>query len=75
MKIKKNKKKKFENYTMYRKFKKLIALKKKTPKLVNHLHLNKKLKQGIFLKKPCFNEIKYPFYLNLKLIQEYIKKN
>lgn len=66
--------KNFKNYSEYRKFKKIYDLKQKTPKIVNYLHFNKKLKQGIFLKKPSFNEIKYPFHLNLKLINEYIKK-
>lgn len=49
-------------------------LKKKKPKITNYLHVNQKLKQGIFLKKPSFNEIIYPFSLNLKLINEYLKK-
>jgi hypothetical protein len=43
-------------------------------KITNYLHVNQKLKQGIFLKKPSFNEIIYPFSLNLKLINEYLKK-
>ena len=33
-----------------------------------------KLKKGVFLKKPSFNDIIYPFSLNLKLINEYLKK-
>lgn len=40
----------------------------------HYLYKNKKLKKGIFLKKPKFNEIIYPFFLNLKLINEYLKK-
>jgi hypothetical protein len=40
-----------------------------------YLYKNKKLKKGIFLKKPKFNEILYPFFLNLKLVNEYLKKN
>jgi hypothetical protein len=39
-----------------------------------YLYKNKKLKKGIFLKRPRFNEIMYPFYLNLKLVNEYLKK-
>lgn len=39
-----------------------------------YLYKNKKLKKGIFLKKPRFNEIMYPFFLNLKLVNEYLKK-
>lgn len=40
----------------------------------NYLYKNKNLKKGIFLKKPKFNEILYPFFLNMKLINEYLKK-
>lgn len=40
-----------------------------------YLYQNKKLKKGIFLKKPRFKEILYPFFLNLKLVNEYLKKN
>ncbi len=39
-----------------------------------YLYKNKKLKKGVFLKKPKFNEIMYPFFLNLKLVNEYLKK-
>jgi hypothetical protein len=39
-----------------------------------YLYKTKKLKKGIFLKRPRFNEIMYPFYLNLKLVNEYLKK-
>ncbi len=52
----------------------IFLLKKNTSKFTNYLHTNKKLKQGIFLKKPTFNDIIYPFSLNLKLINEYLKK-
>jgi hypothetical protein len=48
--------------------------KPKFPKITNYLHTNKKLKQGILFKKPIFNDIIYPFSLNLKLINEYLKK-
>ena len=40
----------------------------------NYLYKNKKLKKSIFLKKPKLNEILYPFFLNLKLIKQYLKK-
>ncbi len=40
----------------------------------NYLYKNKKLKKGVFLKQPKFNEIMYPFFLNLKLVNEYLKK-
>nr|ACZ44430.1 orf86 [Globisporangium ultimum]ACZ44485.1 orf86 [Globisporangium ultimum] len=44
------------------------------PKITNYLYVHKKLKKGVFLKKPSFNDIVYPFSLNLKLINEYLKK-
>jgi hypothetical protein len=44
------------------------------PKINNYLYVHKKLKKGVFLKKPSFNDIIYPFSLNLKLINEYLKK-
>ena len=52
----------------------IFLLKKNTSKFANYLHTNRKLKQGIFLRKPTFNDILYPFSLNLKLINEYLKK-
>jgi hypothetical protein len=48
--------------------------KKKKQKITNYLYINKKLKTGIFLKTPVFNEIKYPIPFNLKLIYEFLKK-
>lgn len=39
-----------------------------------YLYKNKKLKKGIFLKRPKLNEIFYPFFLNMKLIKTYLKK-
>ena len=36
--------------------------------------LRKKKKIGIFFKTPSFKHIAYPFYLNLKLVNEYLKK-
>nr|YP_010394772.1 Ymf100 [Phytophthora tubulina]DAZ89209.1 TPA_asm: Ymf100 [Phytophthora tubulina] len=44
------------------------------PLTTAYLHRNKKIKTGIFFKKPTFKAILYPFYLNLKLINEYLKK-
>ena len=58
-------------------FKKNIEKKEQQIKINNqnrYIYKNKKLKKGIFLKKPKFNEILYPFFLNLKLINEYLKK-
>lgn len=54
----------------------IIHKKKKPekPKITNYLYVHKKLKKGVFLKKPSFNDIIYPFFLNLKLINEYLKK-
>jgi len=54
----------------------IIQKKKKPekPKITNYLYVHKKLKKGVFLKKPSFNDIIYPFSLNLKLINEYLKK-
>lgn len=50
--------------------------KEETPEIIhnNYLYKNKKLKKGIFLKKPKLNEILYPFFLNMKLIKQYLKK-
>lgn len=44
------------------------------PLITEYLHRNKKIKTGIFLKKPSFKKILYPFHLNFKLINEYLKK-
>lgn len=44
------------------------------PLITGYLHRNKKKKIGIFFKKPNFKNILYPFHLNLKLINEYLKK-
>ena len=44
------------------------------PLTTEYLHRNKKKKIGMVLKKPSFKKILYPFYLNLKLISEYLKK-
>jgi len=56
-----------------------IAKRKENQNKINnqdrYLYKNRKLKKGIFLKKPKFREVMYPFYLNAKLINEYLKKN
>nr|YP_010507967.1 hypothetical protein OF270_mgp05 [Phytophthora humicola]UXG56307.1 hypothetical protein [Phytophthora humicola] len=44
------------------------------PLITAYLYRNKKIKTGIFFKKPTFKTILYPFHLNLKLINEYLKK-
>nr|YP_010394416.1 Ymf100 [Phytophthora lateralis]DAZ88424.1 TPA_asm: Ymf100 [Phytophthora lateralis]DAZ88857.1 TPA_asm: Ymf100 [Phytophthora lateralis] len=44
------------------------------PLTTTYLHRNKKIKTGIFFKEPTFKNILYPFYLNLNLINEYLKK-
>nr|YP_010394498.1 Ymf100 [Phytophthora pinifolia]DAZ88545.1 TPA_asm: Ymf100 [Phytophthora pinifolia] len=44
------------------------------PLITAYLHRNKKKKTGIFFKEPTFKTILYPFHLNLKLIDEYLKK-
>jgi len=71
------------NYTYsnkkYTKYKSYIGFNQKEkkpekPKITAYLYKNKKLKKGIFFKKPTFNDILYPFPLNLKLINEYLKK-
>lgn len=77
----KNKNLKNKNF-FYNKKKSLYLknIKKKTedkPKKINqnnYLYKNKQLKKGIFLKKPKLNEIFYPFFLNMKLINAYLKK-
>lgn len=44
------------------------------PLTTAYLHRNKKLKIGMFFKKPTLQTSLYPFHLNLKLINEYLKK-
>ncbi len=65
-----------KNNSLY--LKNIAEKKEKKIKINNqnyYLYKNKKLKKGVFLKKPKFNEILYPFFLNMKLINEYLKKN
>ena len=71
----KNQFKTYEDYLAFKAKRILENKKKNKPKTAFYLHSNKKLKQGIFLKQPSFHEIKYPFSINLKLINEYIIKN
>lgn len=74
----KNLNKQFNNkYYKKKTYNNNIIQKKKQPekpKITNYLYVHKKLKKGVFLKKPSFNDIIYPFSLNLKLINEYLKK-
>lgn len=42
---------------------------------VNYIEFNNKYNICIFLRNPLFKEIKYPFDLNLKLVDEYFKYN
>ena len=65
----KNKNFKFQKKNIYQIYKKPWRLKTSI-----YLYLNKKLKEAVILKKPSFSEIKYPFNLNLKLVNEYYKK-
>ena len=64
------------NYFKKKTYNNNVIQKKKPekPKITNYLYVHKKLKKGVFLKKPSFNDIIYPFSLNLKLINEYLKK-
>ncbi len=71
---KQNQLKKNKHFNQFNKINPILLLKKNKPKITNYLHINSKLKEGVFLKKPSFNEIIYPFSLNLKLINEYLKK-
>jgi hypothetical protein len=78
-KIKNNLNQQFNNkYYKKKTYNKNNIIKKKKrpekPKITNYLYVHKKLKKGVFLKKPSFNDIIYPFSLNLKLINEYLKK-
>jgi small subunit ribosomal protein S4 len=45
--------------------------KKKRKNKVNYLQFNYKYNVGIFLRSPLFNEIKYPFAINLNLVDQY----
>lgn len=48
-----------------------IIKRKKKPLYIEY---NNKLKKFIFLRKPFFNEIYYPFLIDLKLVLEFLKK-
>ena len=43
-------------------------------KSIEYLHSNKKLKQAVILNQITFKDVRYPFYLNLKLINEFLRK-
>lgn len=69
-------KKKYNKYS-YKKNNIYYILGEKKPEkplTTAYLHRNKKIKTGIFIKTPSLKTILYPFYLNLKLINEYLKK-
>jgi small subunit ribosomal protein S4 len=40
---------------------------------LNYIEYNQKLNVFIFLKKPLFKDINYPFFLNTQLVLEYLK--
>ncbi|DAZ93513.1 TPA: hypothetical protein N0F65_000362 (mitochondrion) [Lagenidium giganteum] len=65
-----------KNYQKNKKFNKQYFNHKKNkyPYFYKKKNRNKKIKTGIFFKEPTFKTILYPFYLNLKLINEYLKK-
>jgi hypothetical protein len=48
--------------------------KKNEDKISNYLIINKKIRKGVFLKKPTYREVMYPVYLNLKLVNEFLKR-
>ena len=52
---------------------KLVKILKKNK--VNYIQINNKYNLYIFLKRPAFTEIQYPFTLDLKLVDEYFRKN
>ena len=56
-----------------KKFSRIIGILKKNK--VNYIQINNKYNLYIFLKKPAFTEIQYPFKLDLNLIDEYFRKN
>nr|YP_009729768.1 hypothetical protein [Plasmopara viticola]QHW07507.1 hypothetical protein [Plasmopara viticola] len=68
--------KKKGNYSSYKKSIYYILGEKKPskPLITAYLHRNKKIKTGIFFKKPTLKTTLYPFHLNLKLVNEYLKK-
>ena len=63
------------NYIYIKKNNQNIFLKKIRNNKTNYIEFNNKLNICIFLRKPFFNEIQYPFNLNLKLVDDYFKKN
>lgn len=73
LKIKKNKKDQQLKDKKIEKINRLVRI-LKTNK-VNYIQINTKYNLYIFLKRPSFTEIQYPFKLDLKLIDEYFRKN
>lgn len=65
----------FSNYELkkgdYIHSKSFFVQKRKIPK---YLEINYRMKSAIFLKKPSFNDIKYPFYIKTDYINEYLSK-
>ena len=47
----------------------------KSYKVPSYLERNWNLKTAVFIRKPFFQEIEYPFFLNLSYLYEYLKKN
>lgn len=68
------KKRKKYNFFTYLAIKNKKIKKPKKPQITTHLYRHTKKKLGIFLKKPTFNDIKYPIKFNFKLISEFLKK-
>lgn len=57
----------------FKKYYKLIKISRKNK--VNYIQFNNKYNICIFLRKPLFKEIKYPFDIDLRLVDEYFKYN
>lgn len=55
-------------------FKNNSKKKKKRKSNIKYLYYNRKLKTGLFLKKPVFKELAYPFLFNFKLISQFLNK-
>ena len=71
-------KKKNKNQFFYKKKNNIYYIlgekKPEKPLTTAYLQRNKKKKIGMFFKEPSYKTILYPFHLNLKLINEYLKK-
>ena len=57
----------------FKKYYKLIKISRKNK--VNYIQFNNKYNMCIFLRKPLFKEVKYPFDIDLRLVDEYFKYN